>query len=189
MEELESNSHTEILEERLKLAESELERALKAAEEAEKALAEIKIAPRTPPPMPGLPPPPPPMPALPLQPPPPPPLPTQNLAPPTAPLRTKKLRQSSVQEPEEANVSDGDSSGGNNNNGSAKKQPIGGVNDDIINQIKSGMFTLRKRKNNEAKKERETPKAVNEMLNILGSLRRTSKSKISVSAKFSDVQL
>ncbi|KAK9737876.1 hypothetical protein QE152_g10383 [Popillia japonica] len=39
LEELESNSHTEILEERLKLVESELERAQKSAEEAEKALA------------------------------------------------------------------------------------------------------------------------------------------------------
>ncbi|KAK9737877.1 hypothetical protein QE152_g10382 [Popillia japonica] len=118
------------------------------------------------------------MPAL---PPPPPPLPSQNLAPPTAPLRTKKLRQS-IQESGDCSsiCSDGDNGG--------KKQPVGGVNDDIINQIKSGMFTLRKRKN-EVKKERETPKVVNEMLNILGSLRRTSKSKISLSTKFSDVQL
>ncbi|KRT80246.1 hypothetical protein AMK59_8627, partial [Oryctes borbonicus] len=86
LEELETNSHTEILEERLKLLESELERALKTAEEAEKALVASAPTPPaipTPPPLPAIPTPPPPpaMPALPL-PPPPPPLPPQNLAPP-----------------------------------------------------------------------------------------------------------
>ncbi|GJQ87326.1 hypothetical protein Trydic_g17374 [Trypoxylus dichotomus] len=187
LEELETNSHTEILEERLKLVESELERALKTAEEAEKTLAATTTAP--PSPVIPVPPPLPPMPALPL-PPPPPPLPPQNLAPPTAPLRTKKLRQSIHDNGENNLSSDGESPSNNNNGGKKQQQPVGGVNDDIINQIKSGMFTLRKRKNEvNNKKERETPKAVNEMLNILGSLRRTSKGKISLSAKFSDVQL
>lgn len=65
----------------------------------------------------------------------------------------------------------------------------GGVNDDIINQIKGGNFTLRKAKN-ENKKERETPKAVSELLNILGSLRRAPKNRPSLSnATFADVQL
>lgn len=73
--------------------------------------------------------------------------------------------------------------------GDPKKPAIGGVNDDIINQIKGGKFTLRKAKNESSKKERETPKAVSELLNILGSLRRAPKNRISVSSSFGDVQL
>lgn len=65
----------------------------------------------------------------------------------------------------------------------------GGVNDDIINEIKGGNFTLRKARN-ENKKERETPKAVSELLNILGSLRRAPKNRPSLTnATLADVQL
>lgn len=163
LEDLENNPQTEILEERLKLVEAELQDALDRAEKAEKALQ-----------------PPPPPPAPPLPPPPPPPPSFDN--PPSAPVRVKKLSRTNVpdiaaalgvQETKECD---------------SKKPPVSGVNDDIINQIKGGNFTLRKAKN-ESKKERETPKAVSELLNILGSLRRAPKNRISVSSNFGDVQL
>lgn len=79
MEEYENNSQTEILEERLKLIEAELQDALQRAEKAEKALA---------PPAPPLPPPPPPLLADFATTPP----------PPSVPLRTKKLSRSNVPE-------------------------------------------------------------------------------------------
>lgn len=47
LEEQENNSHTEILEERLKLVESELQDALDRAEKAEKTLAAPPIRPTT----------------------------------------------------------------------------------------------------------------------------------------------
>lgn len=100
-------------------------------------------------------------------------------------MRVKKLSRTNVPEIAETlgvqeSVKDG---------GEPKKPAIGGVNDDIINQIKGGKFTLRKAKNEAAKKEREAPKAVSELLNILGSLRRAPKNRISVSSNFGDVQL
>lgn len=161
LEEQENNSHTEILEERLKLVESELQDALDRAEKAEKTLAAPPIAPPLPPP-----PPPPPM----------------LSAPPCAPVRVKKLSRSNV--PEIAQALGVQETPTNE----MKKPGISGVNEDIVNQIKSGNFTLRKAKN-DSKKERETPKAVSELLNILGSLRRAPKNRISLSSNFADVQL
>ncbi|XP_022907757.2 shootin-1-like isoform X2 [Onthophagus taurus] len=166
LDQQESNSQVEILEERLKLVETELDHALKKLEETEKE--SITIPPPPPPPLPF------------VAPPPPPPPPLTSLAPPTAPLRTKKKNSLVPLETCIDSCPEIDET---------KKPAVNGVNDDIINQIKTGMFTLKKRKSDSGKKERETPKAMSEMLNILGSLRKTNRSKITVSPKFADVQL
>lgn len=79
MDEYENNPQVEILEERLKLVETELQDALKRAEKAEKSLQAA------------------PPPAPPLPPPPPPPL-GDVTAPPNVPLRTKKLSRTMVPE-------------------------------------------------------------------------------------------
>lgn len=101
---------------------------------------------------------------------------------PAVPLRTKKLARSSVTDISEAL--------GVEPPELARKLPAVGVNDDIINQIKDGKFTLRKAKKEASEmKDRETPKAVSEMLNILGSLRRAPKNRISLSSTFADVKL
>lgn len=80
LDEYENNSQTEVLEERLKLVEAELQDALQRAEKAEKAL--LTPAPTPPPP------------------PPPPPMMISEFAaqPPSVPLRTKKLSKSNVPE-------------------------------------------------------------------------------------------
>lgn len=68
-----------------------------------------------------------------------------------------------------------------------KKAPsAAGVNEDIINAIKAGQFTLRKARKDKEKQEKEQPKAVSELLNILGSLRRAPKKR--QSQIFSDVE-
>ncbi|XP_018332712.1 shootin-1 [Agrilus planipennis] len=156
LEESEKNSYNEILEERLKLVESDLQAALERAEKAEMTLKTVPPAPPLPPP-----------------PPPPPPLP--SLAPPVAPQRTKKLARSSIPD-----MADALGTVSENGDVATKKAPSVGVNEDIINQIKDGKFTLRKAKKENQKKERETPKAVSEMLNILGSLKRTPKKRLSL---------
>ena len=154
-----TNRDTEILEEHIKLLKSELDYKQKRIEELEEKL---KVLP--PPPSP---------PALPSIPPPPPP-PPMNLTPPAAPIRLKRLKNNGGQEQTEDVCADF---------AGASKKPPASVNDEIINEIKCGKFVLRKCKN-EGKKERETPKVVNEMLNILSSLRKTSsKSKIGASSK------
>lgn len=150
----------------MKLVESELQHAIERAEKAEKELAEMPKVPPVPP-APPLPPPPPAM----------------NLAPPIVPLRTKKLAKNGVSEIAEA-------LGINEITATDQKRPqIPGVHEDIINQIKGGTFTLKKSKSDNKKKDRETPKAVTEMLNVLGSLRKVSRQKMTVSANFGDVQL
>lgn len=74
-----------------------------------------------------------------------------------------------------------------NCNGAEKKAPPApGVNEDIINAIKAGQFTLRKAKKEKEKQDKEQPKAVSELLNILGSLRRAPKKR--QSQIFSDAQ-
>lgn len=156
VEELENNSQVEVLEERLKLVESELNTALQRAEQAEEALK----APPAPPP-----PPPPPPPLL---------LPKE---PPVVPLRVKRRSRVNVLEL-------ADAIGVNVDPAPSDKKIAPGVNDDIINAIKAGKFTLRKAKN-ENKKEREGSKAVSEILNILGTLRRAPKKRQSIA----DVQL
>lgn len=163
LEDQDNNSHTEILEERLKVIESELQQAIERAEKAEKELAT--------------------RPAL-LPPPPPPPLP---LEPPAVPVRTKKLARSAMPEIA-ATLGVQETPASAQNQGEPKKVAVG-VNEEIINQIKGGTFTLKKSKSEGKKKERETPKAVVEMLNVLGSLRRVSRNKITLSKNFDDVQL
>ncbi|XP_065173451.1 shootin-1 [Atheta coriaria] len=129
------------------------------AERADVAEAKLKVAIAPPPP------------------PPPPPLPQAQSQPPVVPLRVKKMSRSSPPPSSEEHVD------------KATAAPAAaGVNEDIINQIKGGMFTLRKAK--AERREREAPKAVSEMLNILGSLRRTTRNRISLApASYGDVQL
>lgn len=72
-------------------------------------------------------------------------------------------------------------------NGNDKKTSTApGVNEDIINAIKAGQFTLRKARKEKEKENKEQPKAVSELLNILGSLRRAPKKR--KSQYFGDVQ-
>jgi myosin heavy subunit len=156
LEMAEKNSHLEVVEERLKLAESELQAALERAEKAEEALERAEKAEDalTRPPVP----PPPPPPCL------------VNSEPPVVPLRVKRRSRVNIAELADAiGVKDKEPVADN------KKAPAG-VNEDIINVIKSGKFTLKKVKN-ENKTEREGSKAVSELLNILGSLRKAPKSR------------
>lgn len=138
LEEQESSAQQEVLEERLKLAEAELQAALQREREL-----------RAPPPPPPPPPPP---------------------APPLAPLRRRKSR---------ATAEDLARSVG----ATPEKKETPGVNEDIINAIKEGKFTLRKRRKEGAcapAPDKEAPKAVSELLNILGSLRRAPKKRQSL---------
>lgn len=158
MEDQQKNSHVEVLEERLKLIESELQAAVERAEKAEEALK----APPAPPP-----------------PPPPPLVPSER---PVVPLRVKRRSRVNVLEiAETIGVQD---------NNVEKKQaaPAVGVNEDIINAIKEGKFTLKKAKN-QNKKDKDTPKAVSEILNILGSLRRAPNKKRQSMQQVADIQL
>ncbi|KAJ3643735.1 hypothetical protein Zmor_026427 [Zophobas morio] len=146
LEMAEKNSQVEVLEERLKLAESELQEALERADKAEEAL---KRPPAPPPPPPPL---------------------LINSEPPTVPLRVKRRSKTNIADLADAiGVKDKEPAVDG-------KTSTPGVNDNIINDIKSGKFTLRKVKN-ENKKEREGSKAVSELLNILGSLRKAPKSR------------
>ncbi|KAL1490841.1 hypothetical protein ABEB36_013466 [Hypothenemus hampei] len=168
LDEQETNSHVEILEERLKLVETELEKANSRAEAAERNLKISLLAP---------PPPPPPLP---------PPLPSFIIgtvdAPPIVPLRRRKSEKAIMEDLAKT-------IGVEKSTQNAEKKPFvpaPGVNEDIINAIKEGKFTLRKRKKESlsgdgSKVDKETPKAVSEILNILGSLRRAPKKRLSQS--------
>ncbi|KAJ8964502.1 hypothetical protein NQ314_004790 [Rhamnusium bicolor] len=149
----------EILEERLKLVESELQAANERAERAEEKLK-----------VPPIPPPPPPPPFLPPPPPP---------EPPVVPLRRRRSKIAMQELAETLGMQE--------NHSPEKKPAAPGVNEDIINAIKAGQFTLRKAKNDKEKKDKEQPKAVSELLNILGSLRRAPKKR--QSQYIGDVQL
>lgn len=163
--ETQDNSHTEILEERLKIVESELEEAVTRAEKAEETIKLLKAPP--------LPPPPPPPPVVPSE-------------PPVVPIRVKRRSRINLQDlADTIGVHDKDKD--KENAADAKKGSPPGVNEDIINAIKLGNFTLKKAKNKEGKKEKESTKAVSEILNILGSLRRAPKKR--QSQMFGDVQL
>lgn len=142
---MERNPQVELLEERLKLVESELQEALEQAEKAEEALKK---------------------PSVPAPPPPPPPPQFTKGEPPVVPLRVKRRSRVNIAELAETI--------GVKESIQEPNKPAG-VNDDIINVIKSGKFTLRKVKNN--KKERDGSKAVSELLNILGSLRKAPKTR------------
>ncbi|XP_028129325.1 shootin-1 [Diabrotica virgifera virgifera] len=156
LEDQDNNAQIEVLEERLKLVESELQTATERAERAEEKLK----APPAPPP-----PPPPPLPPM---------LPPLSLPasdPPAVPLRRRRSKVA---------LSDLAESIGVQENTQSDKKPAAapGVNEDIINAIKAGQFTLRKAKKEKEKQEqKEQPKAVSELLNILGSLRRAPKKR------------
>ncbi|CAH1099291.1 unnamed protein product [Psylliodes chrysocephalus] len=160
IEDQDNNAQIEVLEERLKLAESELQAANERADRAEEKL-KAPFIPPPPPPPPMLPPPP-------------------CMDPPMVPLRRRKSKVA---------LSDLAECIGVQENISPDKKPgAPGVNEDIINAIKAGQFTLRKAKKDKEKQEnKDQPKAVSELLNILGSLRRAPKKR--QSQFFGDVQL
>ncbi|CAH1100515.1 unnamed protein product [Psylliodes chrysocephalus] len=152
IEEQANNVQIKVLEERLKLVESEFQAAYERVSRAEDRLKAPSI-------------------------PPPPPLPP--MLPPTPCIRRSKNRVA---------LSDLAKCIGVEENISSDKNGTPGVNEDIINAIKSGQFTLRKAKKDSEKQEgKEQPKAVSELLNILGSLRRAPKKR--QSQFFGDVQL
>ncbi|KAL0109711.1 hypothetical protein PUN28_014620 [Cardiocondyla obscurior] len=182
LEEKESNVEFEIVEEKLKLAESELEVVVHRAERAEKSVEELesvvnslkrkigeleeKVSKPLPPP---LPPPPPPPPML---------MNGQS----SIKLLTKERLTSAVSDME------------NMLGITPKKAPAVAQQpaiDDIINQIKGGRFTLKhtdKQREEERKRRQEAeskPPAVSEMLSILGTMRRRAK-PIRQSIKFTD---
>ncbi|XP_076250178.1 shootin-1-like [Rhynchophorus ferrugineus] len=157
MEDQENNSHMEILEERLKLVETELQAAIARAEAAEEKLKAPPVAPPPPPP-------------------PPPPLIAAD-TPPVVPLRRRRSRATVEDLAKTIGVAESNE----------KKPTAPGVNEDIINAIKEGKFTLRKSKKENSNKEKDAPKAVSELLNILGSLRRAPKKR--QSQYLDDVQL
>lgn len=168
MEEHENDSQVEILEERLKIIESELERTKEKAERLENQSASCAPPPPPPPPLPPL-------------------LLPKPAVIPTAPK---------IQVPKKSDEIDIKTSIFQENDVnksplvSRKLAPQPAI-DDLVNQIKGGKFTL-KSINKENKKEREEPEAVSEMLKILGTLRRCPKPKPSLNktvVDFGDVQL
>ncbi|KAJ8952834.1 hypothetical protein NQ318_008155 [Aromia moschata] len=158
LEDQENNAQLEILEERLKLVEAELQAANERADKAEEKLKAPPIPPPPPPP--------------PLLPPP--------AAPPVVPLRRRRSKIAMQELAETIGMQESSTS-------PEKKPAAPGVNEDIINAIKAGQFTLRKAKNDKEKRDKEQPKAVSELLNILGSLRRAPKKR--QSQYIGDVQL
>ncbi|KAK9880028.1 hypothetical protein WA026_008545 [Henosepilachna vigintioctopunctata] len=148
-----NNSQIEVLEEKLKLVECELQTATERAERAEKEVDELKKTPIAPPP------PPPPLPVLPSE-------------PPVVPLRVKRRSRINLVESTEVKPSDVDDT-------MTKKVGTPGVNEDIINAIKEGKFTLKKTKS-QCKRDKDSSKTVSELLNILGSLRRAPKKRQSL---------
>ncbi|KAF0770342.1 shootin-1 [Aphis craccivora] len=192
-EKLESQSESEqieLYEEKLKLIEAELlcsqqraDIAESQVEELEKQLRETKIVVATP--QCGPPPPPPPPPAPPAPPPPPPPM--------ALPGTTSGIKLKTV------------SSLNHNSNaiedlgnylGLPLATPKGpqvqnGAIDAIINQIKGGRFNLKatdKEKQTPVKKQEPQP-VVNEMMNVLGTLRRNPKRRASFKTAPADVAL
>nr|CAD7198307.1 unnamed protein product [Timema douglasi] len=152
LEEREGEVELELLEEKLKLAESELQCALKRAERAESQTCQLsskidQLNQALESKSVPVPPPPPPLPPPPFQ--------------------------SAICNPvlEMANIL------------GIPRKPInlattapGGAIDDIINQIKGGKFTLKRSKKQHEKKE-EPPAAVQEMLTIIGTLKRRPKNR------------
>lgn len=192
LEEKESNVEFEIVEEKLKLAESELELVLQRAEKAEKSMEDLEdvvqclkqkigeleekvsksaFSPPLPPPLP----------------PPPPPL------PPAISMTGQSSIKLLVKErliTDCTAVSDMENMLGI----TPKKTPAVAQQpaiNDIINQIKGGRFTLKhtdKQREEERKRRQEAesaPPAVSEMLNILGTMRRRAK-PTRQSIKFTD---
>lgn len=181
LEERETEPRLELVEEKLQLAESELQLAVQRAEQAENRAMQLnskvcqlqdKLEAKACPP-------PPPPPPLPPRPPPPPPPPSSSCL---------KLHPASL-----ASATDSTASAATGNPvldmakmlGIPRKQAAGSALpgaaiDDIINQIKGGKFTLRATEKQRQKKE-EKPAAVQEMLTILGTLKRRPRSATQMS--------
>ncbi|XP_025421277.1 shootin-1-like isoform X2 [Sipha flava] len=196
-EKLESQSESEqieLYEEKLKLTEAELLCSQQRAETAESQLVELRkkieetrAATAVPPCAPPPPPPPPPM----SMPPPPPPPPMTMMA----NLQTIKLKTVSALNHTADDGSNAIEEMGNylglpaaNSKG---PQVQNGAIDAIINQIKGGRFCLKatdKEKQTPVKKQ-EPPPVVNEMMNVLGTLRRNPKRRASFKTAPADVAL
>ncbi|KAI5715850.1 hypothetical protein M8J77_023666 [Diaphorina citri] len=175
LEERETEPYVEILEEKLKVIENELSIATEKYERAEQRLSELETSgggvPS--PPRPPGPPPPPPPPGMMPPPPPPPPLPsgTGNTASSIKNVTLRRRESTAVMDM--ANLL-----GISNSNGSPKPQVQGGAIDDIINQLKEGKFTLKAtEKKAQQKKEEESPAVVQEMMNVLGTLKKRPKKR------------
>ncbi|KAI5693773.1 hypothetical protein M8J75_005544 [Diaphorina citri] len=172
LEERETEPYVEILEEKLKVIENELSIATEKYERAEQRLSELETRVPSPPRPPG-PPPPPPPPGMMPPPPPPPPLPsgTGNTASSIKNVTLRRRESTAVMDM--ANLL-----GISNSNGSPKPQVQGGAIDDIINQLKEGKFTLKAtEKKAQQKKEEESPAVVQEMMNVLGTLKKRPKKR------------
>lgn len=195
LEERENEAQLEIFEEKLKLTESELMCALERAERAElhstqlssrvaKLESQLEAEKSCPSPPPPPPPPPPPLPP-PTCPMPPPPPPQGLISPPNTAIHGVVLRRR--QSCAAAENEDTSTSASTTSTGSAvlemasllgiprktTKPPIqGGAIDDIINQIKGGRFTLKATERQRVSKVEEQPPVVQEMINVLGTLRR-----------------
>ncbi|XP_054290161.1 shootin-1-like isoform X1 [Macrosteles quadrilineatus] len=170
LDERDGEAQLELLEEKLKLAEAELQCALQRAERAEnmteqlsdkvsnleEKLEKTSKAPPPPPP-PPLPPPPPPMPLL---------------TPATVTLRRRpSCDGAEAPVPSSAVLEMANLLGISRKN--TNTPPVPGAIDDIINQIKGGRFSLRSTepKPKPAKVD-EQPPVVQEMINVLGTLRK-----------------
>jgi len=173
LEERETEPCLELVEEKLRLAESELQLAVQRAEQAEKRAMQFsskvsqlqeKLEAKAYPP-----------------PPPPPPL------PPPLPPPSSRLKPHAVTF---ASATDTGASVGTGNPvfdmakmlGIAHKPAAlpGAAIDDIVNQIKGGKFTLKATEKRRQKKE-EPPAAVQEMLTILGTLKRRPRTASQIS--------
>ncbi|VVC33452.1 Hypothetical protein CINCED_3A025823 [Cinara cedri] len=198
-EKLESQSESEqieLYEEKLKLTEAELLCSQQRAEIAEsqvdelrKKLEETKTSVISPPCAPPPPPPPPPPMMMPPAPPP----------PPTSMASMSNLQNIKLKTVSTLNCTNNDESNAIEEMGnylglsSPNKGPQvqNGAIDAIINQIKGGRFSLKatdKEKQTPVKKQ-EPPPVVNEMMNVLGTLRRNPKRRASFKTAPADVAL
>lgn len=158
----------EILEERLKIVESELQRAQEKAERLEN---QSKVSPPLPPPPPPLPPP-------------------FVIAKPVIITTTQKIPLQPRPDEMDIKICVNDEDVIKSPVVLRKLAPQPAI-DDLVNQIKGGKFSL-KSTNKDNKKEREEPEAVSEMLKILGTLRRCPKPRNSLNktvVDLGDIQL
>ncbi|PNF18712.1 hypothetical protein B7P43_G05008 [Cryptotermes secundus] len=179
LDEREAEAQLELMEEKLRLAESELHCALQRAEQAEKRSSQMvtrvnqlqdELEAKA-----CLPPPPPP---------PPPPLPPPPLAVSHPRICTASLRQRNCVSVADtgARVETGNPVLDMANMLGIPRRPAaaailpGGAIDDIINQIKGGKFTLKATEKQKDEKKEEPPAAVQEMLYVLGTLKRRHRS-------------
>lgn len=149
----------EVVEERLKLAETDLHMARERIEQLEKENEQLQKEKNPDPTL--APPPPPPLPQPILLPPPPPPLPALS-SPPSLPSNTliaeKVLRRPSIPKVEIS---------------------APGI-EDVVSQIKGKQFALRSTLRRPQKDKKEQPEAVSEMLSILGRLRKNPQNRSSL---------